>query len=137
MPRVVLKRVSKYFDALQCTLIVYFHDELSLTEVCERVTKRLPCLKNYDISADEGDGAVTVTVNDQRTAYLLINKRITVGILHHESIHITTHSFSLTGSSHSDETDELYAYHSQLVFEFLLQTVMEKFKVPKEDLLVF
>lgn len=136
--RVILRKVEKYFDSLQYNLTLYYHKQLRINEIYNKVLKKHPHLKelfNEPFTTDPA--ALIMPVDEERRTYLLVNSTTTIGQIQHESNHIAMHSFLITGSSHTEETDELYAYHSQLIFEFILQTMLYKLNVPIKDILLF
>jgi hypothetical protein len=136
--RKTIKKIVKNFTSLQYELVIYYHPELDLSEISKRASKKHPALKDFNIDEiTDNDGAVTISPEGERRIYLIINRNLPIGIAHHEAIHITTRAFQLSGSVHTEETDELYAFHSQEVFELLIQLMIKKFKVPIENMLVF
>jgi hypothetical protein len=136
MQRVFIKRVEKYFDSFQFTLIIHYHKDLEINEIFKRMCKNNPDLKEYYCSAIE-PGALVIPLMNENAAHLIINGATTIGMLAHESNHIALDAFQKTGTSHTEETDEVFCYLSQHIFEFILQTVLYKFQNPIKNILLF
>ena len=134
MPRIVLKRAAKYFDTINYNLIIYYHKALSIKDIYNKVIKREAKLSE-SLPEEQDDTAALSLVTEEAYSYLIINSKTTLSQLHHEAIHITTAAFNFIGSRHTEETDELCAYHSHCIFDFILTTLLTKFKIPPRNLL--
>lgn len=135
MQRVVLKKVTKYFESINHNLVIYYHKDLSINDIYNRVIKREDKLKVFDSETNDDEAALTLVVDS--TSFLIINSNTNLGAIHHETNHIIMAAFDFMGSFHTEQTDELYAYHSQHIFEFILKTVTTKFGVSIKKLLDF
>jgi hypothetical protein len=123
------KKTSTYFESLQYTLYLYYCPGIQVEELFDRLCARNRVFKQFANTDAETFASVFVPDPFERAGHLLVEDDMEIGILHHEIIHVTTHAFQLTGSDHTEETDELYAYHSQLFFENTLRLLLTKFKL--------
>jgi hypothetical protein len=134
MQRIVLKKVEKYFESFQFTLVMIYHKDLSINEIHKRLSKRYKELVAY---SEYGPSPGALFIRDGRTMYLLLNKDSSVGIIAHECNHIAFAAFDEADTEHTHDTDEVFCYLSQHIFEFALATVISKFGNSVKNLLVF
>jgi hypothetical protein len=136
MERVVLRKVETHFEPSRYQLVIYYHKSLSIRDIYNKVIKKEPRLSDFKPEKDDRDECAVIT-HDDGVSYLLINSKTPIGILQHEIIHITTALFDYIDATHTEATDEHYAYQTQCIFEFVLQTLLYKFEVPIKNLLTF
>lgn len=132
--RVHLKKTVKHFDNFKYSLVIYFHNDLSIKDIYNRVIKKEKALKGDAPETHDRSEAITV-IDDEGVAYLIINEDCNLSVIQHEVIHITTAIFDFIGSDHTSATDELYAYTAQHIFEFIAKTMIDKWNVPADKLL--
>ena len=137
MPRIALRRIEKCFEAHRYTLVIYYHKDMSIRDIYNKVIKKEKRLKNFPIETDDRDESAVIT-HDDGISYLILNSKVPIGTLLHEIIHITTAMFDFIGAEHQEGNDELYAYQCQHIFEFiLLWILLDKLEVPTKNLLIF
>lgn len=136
MPRVFVKTVTQYLEALKYHLVIYYHKDLSIKDIYNRMIEREEGLEKYEPATEDTDDSLVI-VDTKGTAYLVINSQTSSGVILHEVIHIMTAIFEFIGSQHTEETDELYAYNAQYIYEFIVKTMINKWKVSPQNLLNF
>ena len=138
MPRVVLRKVDKIFEATGYHLFIYYHKDLTVKEIYNKVIQVDKNLKGKGFEPETQDCNVAYTLtNNSGVSILIVNSKTDLAQIHHECVHVTMEMFEYVGAEHTEETDELFAYYSQHVFEFVVRTLMTKFDVPVKNLLSF
>jgi hypothetical protein len=130
-----VKRIGKYFESLNYTLVIYYHKDMSIKDIYNKMIEKEEGLEEVEEETEDSDEASVVS--NHGVSYLALNSKTRIGTILHEVVHIMTSMYEFVGAIHSETTDELYAYQAQHVFEFILKTLIEKFGVPSDNLLVF
>jgi hypothetical protein len=124
------KKASRIFSALDYKLMLYYCPGLSANEVYRRLCQRSEFFRSFLEELKDGNFmSVFLPDADERGGHLILEDNIDIGTLHHEAIHVTSHAFIMANSIHSEDTDELYAYHSEQFFNFILDTVFHRFEL--------
>jgi hypothetical protein len=137
MERVVLKRIEKYFESSKYTLVIYYHKDLSIKDIYNRVIKKEKEYLQGNEPETKDRNEALVCPHEDGIAFLIINSKTPLGVILHETIHIASAIFEFIGASHSEGTDELYAYHAQHIFEYIVATMVEKLCITPRNLLTF
>lgn len=130
-----IKRCTIPYDHFKKDLEIWYSSTLTIREMDEYVCDMYPDENDQsDILVSGTLGALTI-VNDGMPVIVLFNKGVTMNIIVHESIHISQAFFCNVGSQHNEQTDELYAYATEKIFTDIVNTLVNKFKIPKSSLL--
>lgn len=123
-------------DSYKASVIALYSKSLNTATIRRELVIAHPKLSLEDEDTNAaGDAALTISIPEERTIYLLFDKTFTIGNLHHECIHITSFLFSLIQTTHDDSTDEVFAYLSDSIFSEIYDAVLTKFKLPKKSFL--
>jgi len=115
-------------------VILVYSPKQNVTELCAQILKAHN-LPDEGPNNDGGDGAVTITLSEDRLVYIVMDKNSDISMLHHECIHAATYLFYLIQTNHNQSTDEVFAYLSDTLFTECYKMLLGQFKIPKKSFL--
>jgi hypothetical protein len=121
-----------YGDIFPYNMVLVYKKDGDFRDMVDEAKKGFPDLKRLD-SEPFGDGVSAFVFSDDTSPsgniYLFFTDSLTIDVLVHECVHVTSRVFDKLDSELNPSTEEIFAYTMEFMFRDIYYMITDKMKV--------